>query len=238
MVPRHLLVAAVTAVTVIGASTACQPPQVVDVEPGAPFQPATLTADGDDRYQLAGDMTEATVTAPESNKGGNTRVGWTLAWREPTVDHTVCATWAEASGDVDQEGVLLRWDGTRGVSVTKGVWAGVYTVINVHTWNLDAAEPFTLVTQHPLEGLGWPKATAAPLPWRICASAAGTTVRFKVWPLAMAEPADEDPCCSGATTVADTWEGRPGWYAGHLQPGHHVTYLDLTTEAPPWLPES
>lgn len=228
---RHLLVTAVTAVTLIGACCACQPPQVVDVDPGAPFQPATLTDDGTDRYQLAGDTTTATVTAPDTNVAGNTRITWTLAWRDPSIDQTVCATWTAASADSNQEGVMLRWDGTRGITLTKGVWAQVYTVINVHTWDTTAPVDqgrFTQIAQFPLTALGWPNAAARPLPWRICASATGTTIRFKAWPTADHEPAGDDPCCTGTATVTDTWPGRPGWYAGHLAPGHQLTYTDLT----------
>jgi hypothetical protein len=227
---RNLLVAAVLAV----ALTACELPQVTDVEPASPFQPETLTDQGSDRYQLAGDHDTVTVTAPGSNTGGNTRIVWTEAWRPASSTHGACATWTSATADTVQEGLALRWNGTTGVTVTKNVYAGLYPVINVHTW--DVSRPvengrLTLLTQTPLTGLGWPSATAVPLPWRVCASATASIVRFKAWPTSTPEPADTDPCCTGGVTVPIT-DGRPGWYVGHLRPGEHVTYTDLTTWEP------
>ncbi len=223
MSPR-LLVAAVLAV----ALAACQPAPVTDGEPGSPLQADTLTADGADRYHVTGDLASATATAPDTNAGGNTRIAVTVAWTPATHDQSVCATFTDASRDIDQEGLLLRWDGTHGLTVTKGVWASVYTTINVHRWDLGQDPAFTQIAGFPLTVLGAPDPHAVPLPWRMCASATGDTVRFKVWPTSGPEPAEDDPCCTGAvdTTVGD---GRPGWYAGHLQPGDHLTYTDLTT---------
>jgi hypothetical protein len=224
---RNLLVAAVLA----AALTACLPPPITDLAPGAPFQPETLTDDQADRYLLAGDLDEATVSAPPTNRGGNTRIVWTVPWTPATSTNGVCATWTSASADTVQQGVVLRWNGTTGVTVSKNVYAGLYPVINVHTW--DVSRPvdqgrLTLLTQTPLTGLGWPSATAVPLPWRVCASATAGIVRFKAWPTSTPEPDDSDPCCTGGAPVAIT-EGRPGWYAGHLRAGQHVTYTDLTT---------
>jgi hypothetical protein len=225
---RCLLVAAVAL-----ACAACQPappPPVTEVEPGSPQQADTLTADGADRYHVSGDLAAMTVAAPDTNAAGNTRVAITVAWTPATHDQTTCATFADASADIDQEGLVLRWDGTHGVTVTKGVWASVYTTINVHLWDLSQNEPFTEIAAFPMTGLGSPDPQAVPLPWRMCASMTGGAVGFKVWPLAEPEPADGDPCCSGAVNAV-VGDGRPGWYAGHLQPGDHVTYTDLTTEA-------
>jgi hypothetical protein len=192
------------------------------------MQSDTLTADGADRYHVAGDLASMTATAPASNAGGNTRVAITLAWTPAVRDQAVCATFADASRDIDQEGLVLRWDGTHGVTVTKGVWASVYTTVNVHRWDTDQPEPFTQIAAFPLTVLGAPAPQAVPLPWRMCASAIGDVVSFKVWPLGQAEPAEGDPCCTGAV-AANLGDGRPGWYAGHLQPGDHLTYTDLTT---------
>lgn len=211
------------------ALTACQPATVTDVEPGSPFQADTLAADGADRYDVAGDLAAVTATAPASNTGGNTRIALTVAWSPPTHDQAVCATFADATADIDQEGLMLDWDGVHGVSVTKGVWVGVNTVVNVHVWDTSQNPPLTGIAGFPMTGLGAPNPQAVPLPWRMCANTTGHTVAYKVWPLSMAEPADGDPCCTGTATVA-VGEGRPGWYVGHLQPGDHVTYTDLTTE--------
>jgi hypothetical protein len=223
---RRLLAAAVLAV----ALAACQPPApVTDVEPGSPMQADTLTADGADRYHVSGDLAEMTATAPETNGGGNTRIAVTVAWTPATHDQAVCATFADASADIDQQGLVLRWNGTTGITVTKGVWASVYTVVNVHRWDTRTNPAFTQIGGFPLTVLGAPGPDAVPLPWRMCAWTGGDTVHFKVWPLAMAEPADDDPCCTG-TVDTQVGDGRPGWFAGHLQPGDHLTYTDLTTE--------
>lgn len=194
----------------------CQP--VTEVAPGSPMQADTLTADGGDRYHLEGDMARLSVAALEGNTGGNTRVAVTLAWTPAVRDQAVCATFADASADGNQQGLVLRWDGSRGVTVTKNIYRGVTTAVNVHRWE---AGEFTSVGGWHLSGLG------APLPWRMCASAVGDVVWFKVWPLAEPEPADHDPCCSGGVLV-DVGDGRPGWYVGHLLAGEHVTYTDLS----------
>jgi len=233
MLHRRLPAAAVTLIAVL-ALVGCEPPPQVVRSPDSTWEAVTLTDDttdaGTDTYLLAGDAEVTTVTASLANHGGNTRIGF-VARTDPTVDHGACVTVAGSTNDFRQEGVLVRWTGTRGVTVTKGVWAGVNTVANVHTWDLTAPadQRFTQIAQFPLTGLGWPKATAVPLPWRICASVSGPTLTFKVWPLAMAEPADGDPCCTGTVTVPWVEAGRAGWYAGHLQPGHTLVYRDLAT---------
>jgi hypothetical protein len=229
---RHLLPAAVAAL----ALTACEPPPPVVRSPDSTWDAFTLTDDtstaGTDHYLVAGDNRFTTVTGELANHGGNTRIGL-VARSASTVDHGSCATVDGSTGDAYQQGLVLRWTGTQGITVTKGVWADVATVINVHTWDTTAPADngrFTLVAQFTMSGLGWPNTKATPLPWRMCASALGSTVRFKVWPIPGPEPADDDPCCTGVTTVALTAPGRPGWYAGHLQPGHTLAYSDLTTE--------
>jgi hypothetical protein len=220
---RCLLAVAVLAV----AFTACEP--AAEVDPGSPMQADTLTADGTDRYHVTGDLASMTATAPETNGGGNTRVAVTVAWTPATHDQAVCATFTHASADIDQEGLVLRWNGTTGITVTKGVWASVNTVINVHRWDTGTDPAFTQIAGFPMAVLGAPSPDAVALPWRMCAWAVGDTVHFKVWPLTMAEPDNGDPCCTG-TAYAPLGDGRPGWYAGHLQPGDHLTYTDLTTE--------
>lgn len=214
-------------VVILSAATACLPP-VTDVAPGSPFQADTLTVDGTDRYALYGDHHNTAVVARPDNQSSNTRVAVTTAWQAPTVDHSVCATWTSAAGPV-QPGLMLRWDGTRGISVTRNSYASVYTVVNVHQWDLtkpDGAGRFEGLAGFPLSGLGWPGA-AVPLPWRACAWATGSTVSFHVWPLP--DPPSGGACCGGTVTVTHLGAGRPGWYAGHLPPGGVLTLTDLTT---------
>lgn len=224
---RHLPTLAV--LVVVLSLAGCEPAPVVDVEDGSPFTAAALTRDGSDRYVLTGDLEAATITAPEANVAGNTRITFTTD-EATTVDHGACATFTTASADVNQQGLMVRWDGTRGVTATKNVWGGINTVVNVHTWDTTSSQPFTLVAQFPLTGLGYGTGNPAPLPWRMCLSASGANVAFKVWPTSSPEPVDGNPCCTGSATVALTAPGRPGWYVGHLHPGDSVTYTDLTTD--------
>ena len=221
---------AVVVALACGLLAGCEPLPVVEVEPGSPFTASVLTVDGADRYTLAGDLDAATVKAPTTNAAGNTRITWTPAGEDATVDHGACATFGTASANVNQQGVMVRWDGTRGVTATKNVWGGLNTVVNIHTWDTTSQTPYTLVAQFPLAGLGYGTGHPAPLPWRMCMAATGSTVAFKVWPTSGPEPADGDPCCSGSATVTLVGPGRPGWYVGHLHPGDTVTYTDLSTE--------
>lgn len=216
------------------ALTACEP-IVTDQPPDTPtpWLTATLTTDNPDRYTAAGNPTFTTITAPLTNHSGNTRITLIAPDSPTAVDQTICTTIAGSTAPGAQQGVLLRFDGVHGVSVTKNVYAGAYTAVNVHQWNLDlpdGAGRFAYAGGWLLPGLGYPT-TVAPFPWRLCASATGPTIAFKVWPLPGIEPADTDPCCTGSLPLA-VWPGRPGIYAGHLPPGHTTVYTNTTWSAP------
>lgn len=217
-------------ITVLAAAaftlTACEPP-VVDTPPGTPWTSTTLTTDGGDRYQAAGDPTFLAVTAPLSNAGSNTRVAVTHTGAPSSTDQTVCATFTGATSPA-QEGLVLRSDGVHAITVTKNVWGAAYWTINVHVWDTNLPVDngrFTYMAGWPLTGLGYPH-LPAPLPWRMCATAAGSTVSFKTWPLTRQEPPAGDPCCTGSLPV-NVWAGKPGVYVGHLQPGHTVAYTNI-----------
>jgi hypothetical protein len=174
-----------------------------------------LTPDGTDRYDVAGTRgSELAVTAPASNVGGNLRVG--LIDRDAPVAtvQTSCATW-HSWHDGTQPGALLRWTGTRGVTVTKNVWGGAFWVLNVHVWDTSSPQPYTLVAQFDA-----PELWSAPWPWRLCATAAGQQVSFTLDTTA----AD---VTGTATVPVMPGEGRAGWYMGHLAPGRTAVLTDL-----------
>jgi hypothetical protein len=227
---RHTTTA--LALTVLALAVACEP-AVVDQPPATPWAAATLTTDGTDRYTLAGDPAFTTVTAPLGNQSGNTRVAITPTGAVDSVDQAICTTITGATAPNAQPGVVLRHDGVHAITVTRNIWAGIYTVINVHAWDLNLPPDngrFVLAGQWPLTGLGHP-GPAAPFPWRLCATAHANTVAFKVWPLTRPTPTDGDPCCTGALPLP-VWAGRPGLYAGHLPPGHTLAYSDTTWSSP------
>lgn len=218
-------------ITVLAAAafalTACEPP-IVDSPPGTPWTSTTLTINGNDRYTAAGDPTFLAVTAPLSNTDSNTRTSLTHSAAPTSVDQAICATITGATAPSAQEGLVLRDDGTHAVTVTKNIWSAAYWTINVHVWNTDLPTDngrFVLAGSWPLPGLGYP-ATPAPLPWRMCATATGSTVSFKTWPLTRQEPPAGDPCCTGSLPLT-VWAGRPGVYVGHLPAGHTVAYTNI-----------
>lgn len=215
-------------VVLVTLSVACG----VTVAPGTGWAGVTLTADGDDTLVVAGDRAFTTISAPPTNRGTNTRIGLYDPAGATRVDQDVCATWVgSTAGTGVQQGLLLRWDGTRGITVTKNVSYGFVWVIDVHEWDLtrpDGAGRYAGIGQASLPALA-DGSGVRPLPWRACASARGAVVRFKIWPLARPEPADGDPCCTGSAVTALTGSGRPGWYGGHIPAGHTIAYTDLAT---------
>lgn len=209
----------VAALAVVLLAVACEP----DVAAGSTWSSVFLTVDGEDAALVAGTSQFTAVSSPLSNTGGNTRVA--IFDGAVSVDSTTCVTWVGQTA-VAQPGVLARWNGTTGITITRNVYAAVYDVINVHEWDLsqpDGADRFALIGSVQLDGLD------APLPWRACLSTTGTMVTFKVWPTAMPEPVDGDPCCTGAATTSLIGEGRSGIYAGHVSAGQTLAFADLFT---------
>lgn len=211
------------------ALTACEPTVVAPA--GTAYDLVTLTGDGPDTVVVAGTPDFTTVSAPLGNTGANLRAAWLPAGSAASAEQAVCATWSGSTHAVVQEGALLRWTGTTGITVTKNVWLGTYTSVNIHRWDL--ARPvgdgrFTLLAAFPLPAIAGPGGGPRPLPWRLCASASADRVRFELWPLTRGEPAAGDACCTGSVALPATGPGRAGWYAGHLRPGHTVAYTALT----------
>jgi hypothetical protein len=194
-----------------------------------------LIDDGGSPYHLGAGPASVTVAMPGDGGTGNTRIVFWDEGVEPSVDQTSCATWTSQSGAHDQQGAALRIrvgpTGTRAITITKGVWVWHYA-FNVHLWDT-AARPGELdgIAQIVLSpGLGQPMMPAPDLPWRMCARAVGLRIDLLVWPLAKPEPTWGDPTYGGSVALPAGWDepGRPGWYAGHLHPGEHMGFADVT----------
>lgn len=207
-------------------------PAIVTQSPDNSYDLVGLTADDKhptDFLHVSGTPTRTTVSAPSTNLGGNTRIGFVHSSSETYDWNETCMTWMSHTGPIDQPGHVLRFDGTRAVTITQNIYAGVRSIANVHTWDLTKpssnGDRFALVAQFtpPSLTLDWPL--------RSCGRAHGTTIEFKVWPVEWPEPAWGDMCCYGATTIENLQGGRPGWYAGHIFPGGELIYEDLYLHA-------
>lgn len=192
----------------------------------------TLTPDGADTYNAIVGASSMTVAAPVSNTGGNLRRVYWPAGQSARGDGTVYATWTARTADSVQEGLAHHITNTRAVTVTKNVWAEVYWVFNVHTWDgttfVQIAQ-FDMIDVMFVAGGGY-----RPLPWRVASRMVGPVLTFKIWFPTMVPPMTEpswtDPVYTRSTTVPDGWlsPGNVGWYAGHLLPGGSVQYTSLS----------
>lgn len=204
-------------------------------DPGATADPDTtwgligLTGDGTDTINVHGDLSHVDITAPASNKGGNTRIGWIVDGVDTTVNET-CATFDSHTGDAAQPGLVVHFDGGHAYTATQNIW-GTRQQINVHLWDLaiptGAPGRFTLVYHFTPPGIG--DGTVWPL--RMCARAVGPFMDVKMWPTGQREPGYGDPEFSGGLLIGAPQAGRAGWYAGHVEPGGHMGYSDLWERA-------
>ena len=130
---------------------------------------------------------------------------------------------------------MVKGDGyNRAVTATKNVYFGATWIINLHVWDSRRTPQQRQIGQFDLRPVLWPDGHPAPLPWRLCARAVGSTLDFKVWRLnAEAEPAWGDTSHGGSATVPAKWvkAGKPGAYVGHIPPGGSTTFAGLTTAA-------
>jgi len=187
----------------------------------------TLTPDGTDKYTTSRGVASLTVSAPASNSGGNLRrVYWPTGAKDRR-DSTVCASWAALSQDSVQPGIAHRITSTRAVTVTRNVWAAVYWVLNVHTWN---GQTFTQVAQFDYASvLLLPAGGYRPLPWRVCSRLIGSNISVKVWFPPEAEPSWSDASRVQTAAITAAWSGKSGWYAGHIPPGGSIYMTGLMT---------
>lgn len=195
---------------------------------------AVLTQDGTGTYAITRSG-GVVAMLPGSGTGSNQREVYWPGGQAPAADAEVCATWAGQSGDQVQEGLALRittgTGGTRAVTITKNVWAGITWVINAHVWDSTAAEPFTAIGQWDMAGVLNTTWGLHPMPWRVCARTVGDRLDMRIWvPSAHAEPGWDDPVHARSATIPAGWlgAGQTGWYVGHLPPaGGWAIYTDL-----------
>ncbi|HXH59233.1 hypothetical protein [Iamia sp.] len=208
--------------------------------PSDSYAVGVITRDAVDRYTLAPTETGVRVRGEASNVGGNTRL---VFWRRglpAVVDGETCATWSSQGGARVQQGAALRitrdGDALRAVTVTQNVYLSRYA-FNVHTIDTSrAGAPYRVAGQIIMTdkffAFGIP-----PLPWRFCARALDDTVTLKIWTDSEAEPSWFDPAHTGRVTLPDGWdhEGQFGWYAGHLDPGGHAEFSDMSNWFYDWV---
>ncbi len=198
-----------------------------------------VSRDGNDTYALKLRPGSVRVSAPATNRGtsegSDTRaVLWPPA-TPATRNHQTCATWSDADGNWDQQGLALRVrlddDRLRTIVVAKNIYYGAAWQLNVYTWD-SARDPYFVVHGSVWLGGAFGEGGAPrPLPWMVCARVDGRTVRVKGWAGEEAEPAWNDPVHSGSVLVPMTWvyPGKAGWYAGHIEPGDSLAMDNLET---------
>lgn len=234
---RAAAVAAIAATAAV--LSACVPPPV----PPPGWDQVYLTRDGADetKIQRLADG-RVHVSAPRSNKASNSRAFFWEKSSPVTRDHYSCATVGH-SGLPVQEGVVLRiaaspGGGTRGISVQKNIIYNVNWKYNVHLF--DTANP-DLAAGRDFAQLGAvdfaavvSEANRAGQPLRLCAKATGRSLEMKLWPAGSPEPAWGDPHYTRTMTLPAAWvyQGRPGYYIGHVPPGGHANFTHLHRGAP------
>lgn len=218
----------VTALVVVALAAGCYygDTGAATADEGAPWSLVGFSRSGADTLHVSGDASRATITAPATNAEANTRIGW-LVDDGDYATNLVCATWASHSGAIDQPGLVVHFDGTRGYTVTQNIYGGRQT-INVHYWDLsepEATRYHLLLSFQPSgigDGTGWPL--------RACARAAGPFLDAKVWPANRTEPAWGDAAYGAGLLIGAPRAGRGGWYGGHLGAGGRMMMTDLTEE--------
>lgn len=151
----------------------------------------------------------------------------------PSRDQTTCATWVETSRWKVQPGLAVRvvdrHGRVRAVTMTKNVFGGAQSVMNLLTWDTArAGDPWRAVAQFDLaDVLLGPHRRLVPLPWRACLRVQGRQVSFLVWPLGrVARPSWSDHAYVRHARLPRSFGdgGRPGWYVGHVPAGGDVVY--------------
>ena len=205
-----------------------------------PFALWYLTRDADDTYELRQRPGAVRVSAPADNvghpQGSDTRA---LVWSPEvpaSVDQEVCASWTDAT-DWAQQGLALRIrpdeGGMRSLIVAKNTVYGAEWQLNVYSWDTARRTPLQIhgavALDHTMAFFQRP----IPLPWTVCARTFRTLVWVKAWPSAEPEPRWSDAEHAGVVNVGEDWvyAGRPGWYAGHVEPGGSLGMHGLSARA-------
>lgn len=232
-------IVAVVVMTACAPGVAPTPALVARVEAADGLGAGILTPDGGDRYQLSLVDGVVRAAAPETNAGGNTRVGFWQSSSAWTADQQSCATWVDSESDLQQQGAALRvrtvGGRTTAITVTNNIYFYARWAFNVHVMDSTARERFRQIASFDLSEVFRPGGSTTydvpPYPWRMCARVVGDTLSFIVWPLSHPEPSWDDPRYGGSVRVPAGWEaaGTPGWYVGHLEPGASVGFSELAT---------
>lgn len=196
-----------------------------------------------DTYRVNARGSSATMSANAPVISANDRMAYWPSTETPHANQESCATWtsqdpAQSSGVVTQEGLALRVatvDGvTRGLTVTKGVWANANWIFNVHAWNTTWWTPFHLLNTFNLSSYLRHGSATSRLPWDVCARVDGSTLQFEVWLKGKTPPAWGDRAQGGTVTLPAGWDyaGDAGWYVGHLAAGASASYTNMAVEAP------
>lgn len=243
--------AAAVIVTIVVAA-ACAPPALPAPPSGVSAWYATR--DGADGYVIerSGPDGFSLTTAP-GNSSHNSRVlGWELD-APVSRDHVSCVT-AEHTSWPSQEGVVVRGrtDGSRyrAVTVMKNIFWRATSIYNVHVWDsARAGSPFTPAHDTSGRGLSFDMSSAVTgdsttgTPRRLCAKVVGDTLTIKVWPADVPEPSWSSPTHTRTADLAPMgqrarFDGRPGWYVGHIPPGGRVDLTDIASPPATPPPES
>lgn len=202
-----------------------------------------LTSDGIDRYVLSQQRDTLTVRAPSTNQGIGTREALWPENQQPRRDAEACVTIGTQDGTNDasgvtQEGVVLRLrtdrsGRTRAVTVTKNIYGGWVWVFNATVWDSAATPTFREIGNRDLHVLYPEGKSLVGLPWNLCARVAGNTLEFVVWAGTGRRPAYDDPNHAQSFQLPPGFAqaGNYGGYIGHLQPGHWMTFTDVSTNA-------
>lgn len=151
-------------------------------------------------------------------------------------DATSCATWARESSWRAQPGLAVRVTDRRGrvraVTLTKNIFGGTQSVMNVLTWDTARhGDPWRAVGQFDLARvLLTAHRRLVPLPWRACLRVRDRQVSFKVWPLGRVDrPTWHDRAYVRRARLPRSfvYAGRAGWYVGHVPGGGSAVYRGL-----------
>jgi hypothetical protein len=227
-----------TVVLVAVVLAACDPVAIVTFDARqVPLDPQTqvITPQGGDAYTFTSAAGELVVDAAPDDVGHNLRAIFWPAGAPEVTDAMTCATWADESDSLVQQGAALRIvhaaDGIRAVTVTKNIYFGVNWAFNFHLWASapDATTRLRIGSVDLGRYLRLPVDAVRPLPWHFCARVIGPLLQFKVWVDGDLEPRWGDRVHGGATLLPPGFRGPgiAGWYVGHLPPDARARFTDL-----------
>lgn len=225
----------VLALAAIGSAASCKPPPFRAKH--ATWFVGTVTRSGLDRYEFADQGSGLKVTAPTSNRGGNLRLASVKQGTPTSLNQESCVTWNGPVASLVQPGVVLRAkldaNRTRAILVTNNILFGVRSTINVHVADTAKSSPYERIISFNMTGGLGHFQRLNPLPWRLCARAAGSTVTVKAWSITAhpAEPSWTDPTYTASVQVPanGVYAGKPGVFIGHLKAGRTTTLSDHAT---------